>query len=206
MGYPHLAVLSSGRLVLMVQGLLAQPPAPPTSAVYITASDDRGKSWSTPIPISSVDESPAFDARLVTDDRDRLYAFWYQQTDDRGRPASGVALGGSPGRIFAAQSFDNGVMWQRGRATSLLANANELQVLPRRDHSVLAVVADAVGERMLISTWSNGWSPFTVIDAKPAPVNPSLGTDDAQRPLLTWAIRRTHDWLGTMVTTLVPCR
>ena len=205
MGYPHVAVLSSGRLVLMIQGLLAQPPAPPTSAVYITMSDDRGESWSTPIPISSVDESPAFDARLIADDRDILYAFWYQQTDEQGRPARGVALGGSPGRIFAAQSFDNGVTWQRGRATPLVANANELQVLLRRDRSVLTVVADGAGERMLISTWSNGWSPFTVIEAKPAPVNPSLGTDDAQRPLLTWAIRRTHDWLGTMATSLVPC-
>jgi hypothetical protein len=205
MGYPHITVMSSGRLLLLIQGDVAHPPAPAISGVYITRSDDRGESWSPPTPISRVDEAPAFDARLVVDDRDVLYAFWYQQTDQQGHPATGVTLGGSPGRIYATRSFDSGVTWQRTTSTPLIDNANELQVLLRRDHSVLAVVADGIGERMLISSWSSGWSPFTIIDATPHPFNPSLGTDDAQRPFLTWGIRRTHDWLGTMMMTLVPC-
>ena len=206
MGYPHLAMLRSGRLVLMVQGPLALPGIRATSAVYVTTSDDRGLSWSPPMPISRVEHSPAFDARLVADGRDVLSAFWYQQTDKQGRPAQGVTLGGSPGRIYVTQSFDRGVTWRTPAPTALLENASELQVLLRRDGSVLIVLADDVGERMLISTWSHGWSPFTVLDARPAPVNPSLGTDDAQRPFLTWGIRRSHDWLGTILTRLVPCR
>lgn len=206
MGYPHVAVLSSGRLVLLVEGDLSRPPAPGIFGIHVTTSDDAGKSWSPLVQVSSVDEAPPFDARLVADERDVLYAFWYQQTDRDGRPARGVTLGGSPGRIYATQSFDRGATWQRATPTMLIDNANELQVLLRRDHSVLTVVADGLHERMLISSWSNGWSPFTVIEAKPEPFNPELGMDDAQRPFLTWGIRRTHDWLGTVTTTLVPCR
>ena len=205
-GYPRLAVLSSGRLVLAVQGDVAHPPASGVSGIYTTRSDDAGERWSTPTPISTVEEGPAFDARLVADDRDVLYAFWYQQTDKQGHPATGVTLGGSPGRIYATQSFDRGVTWERPKPTPLIENANELQVLLRRDHSVLTVVADGVGEHMLINGWSNDWRSFTAIDAGPAPLNPSFGMDDAQRPFLSWAIRRTHDWLGTMATALVPCR
>jgi len=206
MGYPHIAVLSSGRLVLMVQGNVNPSLAQAISGFYITRSDDAGDSWSPLTPITMVDEGPAFDARLLVDERDVLYAFWYQQTDEAGRPGQGVALGGSPGRIYATQSFDKGATWQRAMPTALIDNANELQVLMRPNHAVLAVVADGGGERMLISTWSDGWSPFTVIDAKPSPFNPSLGTDDAQRPFLTWGIRRSQEWLGTGTTTLVPCR
>ena len=204
-GYPHIAVLSSGRLVLMVQGNV-DAPARSISGFLITRSDDGGQSWSPPVAISTPAEGPGYDGRLVVDERDILSAFWYQQTDSLGRPAERLALGGSPGRIYATQSFDRGLTWRPARPSSLIENANELQVLPRPDHSVLTVVADGQGERMLISSWSKGWSPFTVIGAKPSPINPSLGMDDAQRPLLTWAIRRSHDWLGTMATTLVVCR
>ena len=205
-GYPHLAILSSGRLVVAVQGPLALAGTRTTSAVYITTSDDGGVRWSPPIQISSPDDSPAFDVRLVADGRDALSAFWYQQTDTRGRPAAAITLGGSPGRIYVAQSLDRGATWRAATPTVLIENANELQVLLRHDRSVLTVLADDLHERMLISRWFDGWSRFTVIDAKPAPVNPSLGMDDAQRPFLTWGIRRSHDWLGTIVTRLMPCR
>src|SRR5204862_4772948 len=116
------------------------------------------------------------------------------------RPASGVTLGGSAGRIHASQSTDNGVTWKRSTPTELLDNASELQVLLRPDRSVLAVVADGSGERMLVTRWSKGWSPFATIEAKPDPFNPSLGADDAQRPFLTWGIRHRRGWVGTMLT------
>ena len=206
MSYPRVAVLRAGRLVLLVEGALTRPPTPSVFGLHLTTSDDGGESWSPLIQISSRDEAPPFDARLLADERDVLYAFWYQQTDHEGDPATGVTLGGTPGRIYATQSFDRGATWRPPTPTPLIDNANELQVLLRPDHSVLAVVADGAGERMLISSWSSSWSPFTVIDAKPKPFNPSLGTDEAQRPFLTWGIRRTHDWLGTMATTLVACR
>ena len=205
MGYPSLAILSSGRMVLIVLGGVFGPPPQYTSGFFATWSDDGGTTWSTPVPISTLADGPAYDARLLVDDRDKLYTFWYQQTDSTGEPARGLSLGGSAGRLHAAQSIDGGVTWLRTAPTTLIDNADELRVLLRPDRSVLAVVADRSGKRMLLTTWSNGWSPFTTIEAKPDPFIPALGTDDAQRPYLTWGIRRTRSWRGTMLTTLVPC-
>ena len=205
MGYPNLAILSSGRTVLIVLGILFGPSPQYTSGFFATWSDDDGVTWSTPIPISTFADGPAYDARLLVDDRDVLYAFWYQQTDSTGQPARGTSLGGSPGRIHAAQSMDRGVTWQRSAPTELIDNAEELRVLLRPDRSVLVVVADRSGKRMLAATWQHGWSPFTTIEAEPDPFIPALGTDDAQRPFLTWGIRRARYWRGTMLTTLVPC-
>ncbi|HEY2378415.1 MAG TPA: sialidase family protein [Gemmatimonadaceae bacterium] len=204
-GYPRLAVLSTGRVVLLIQGNMTRPPVRAIDGFFITSSDDGGRNWSPPAPISRVEDGPDFDGRLLVDDKDVVYAFWYQQTDASGKPAQGVSLGGSPGRIYATQSFDRGATWRRAMPTSLIANADELQVLLRPDHSVLSVLADGDGKRMLASTWSNGWSDFAIIDAKLSPYNPALGTDDAQRPLLTWGIRREPSWVGTMTTSLVPC-
>jgi hypothetical protein len=205
MGYPNLAILSSGRMVLIVLGGVFGPPPEYTSGFFATWSDNGGVTWSTPIPISTLADGPAYDARLLIDDRDILYAFWYQQTDSTGQPARGTSLGGSPGRIHAAQSMDRGVTWQRSAPTALIDNADELRVLLRPDRSVLAVVADRLGKRMLAATWSHGWSPFTTIEAEPDPFTPALGTDDAQRPFLSWGIRRSRSWRGTMLTTLVTC-
>jgi len=205
MGYPNLAILSSGRMVVIVLGSIAGPSSEYRSGFLATRSDDDGVTWSTPSPISSFDDGPAFDARLLIDDRDVLYAFWYQQTDSTGQPARGTSLGGSPGRIHAAESMDHGITWQRSTPTPLIDNADELRVLLRPDRSVLVVVADRSGKRMLATTWSHGWSPFTTIEAEPDPFIPALGTDDAQRPFLTWGIRRARYWRGTMLTTLVPC-
>ena len=206
-GYPNLAILSAGRMVLIVLGIVRGPSSRYTSGFFAAWSDDDGVTWSTPVPISSFADGPAFDARLLIDDRDVVYAFWYQQTDSTGEPARSTSLGGSPGRIHVAQSMDRGVTWQRSAPTALIDNADELRVLlrPPPDRSVLVVVADGSGKRMLAATWSHGWSPFTTIAAEPDPFIPALGTDDAQRPFLTWGIRRSRDWRGTMLTTLVPC-
>jgi hypothetical protein len=206
MGYPHIALLRSNRMVLMVQGALQGPPSEYTAGFFATWSDDDGIHWAPPVAISTFADGPAYDGQLLVDDRDVLHAFWYQQTDPDGHPATRLSLGGSPGRIYASRSTDGGRTWEPAAATPVIENANELGVVLRRDRSVLAVLGDRAGERTLITTWSNGWSPITTIDAKPDPFNPSLGTDDAQRPFLTWGIQHTRDWLGSMMTALVPCR
>jgi len=205
MGYPRLALLRSNRIVLMVQGGLEGPASAFTAGFFATWSDDDGARWATPVPISRFAEGPAYDGQLVADDRDVLYAFWYQQTDLDGNPATRLSLGGSPGRIYVSRSTDRGQTWQRAIATDVIENANELGVVPRRDRSVLAVVGDRAGERTFVATWSNGWSPFTILEAKPDPFNPSLGTGDAQRPFLTWGIQHRRGWLGSVMTVLVPC-
>jgi hypothetical protein len=192
-------------MVLIVLGIVTGPSPQYRSGFFATWSDDDGVTWSTPVPISRFDDGPAYDARLLIDDRDVLSAFWYQQTDSTGEPAKGTSLGGSPGRIHAAQSMDRGVTWQRSTPTTVIDNGDELRVLLRADRSVLVVVADRSGKRMLAATWSHGWSPFTTIEAEPDPFIPALGTDDAQRPFLTWGIRRSRYWRGTMLTTLAPC-
>ncbi|HKW12302.1 MAG TPA: sialidase family protein [Gemmatimonadaceae bacterium] len=205
-GYPQLAVLSDGRIVLMVQGPGERIPSTSfASGAYVAFSDDQGATWSTPLKISARTGEPSHDFRLVVDEQDVLYALWYQQTDVLGNQAPRFTLGGTPGRIHVAQSFDRGVSWHQYAPSPLLDNAGELQVLLRRDHSLLAAVVDRAGERMLVASWHKEWSPFLSIDAKPHPANPSLGADDAQRPFLTWGTSHTHDWTVTMLTALVPC-
>lgn len=205
-GYPQIGVLGDGRIVLMVQGPGERIPSTSfASGVYVAWSDDQGATWAPPVKISTRTGEPSHDFRLVVDDHDVLYAFWYQQTDSLGNQALHFALGGTPGRIHVAQSFDRGASWRRFAPSPLLDNANELQVLLRPDHSVLAAVVDRTGERMLVATWRKQWSPFLTIDAKPHPANPSFGADDAQRPFLTWGTSHTHDWTVTMLTALVPC-
>jgi hypothetical protein len=204
-GYPHLVELRNGRLVLLVQGGVPHPGTSGMSAVFTTRSDDGGASWSPMVQISDSTAESAYDLRLLADERDVLYALWYQQTDEQGNPALSLSLGGSPGRIHVARSADRGVTWRRFPPTPLLPNANELQVLLRPDHSVLAAVVDGSGEQMLVTSWSGTWAPFLTVEAKPSPFNPSLGVGGAQRPFLAWGVRRTHDWVGTVLTRLLPC-
>jgi len=206
MGYPHLALLRSHRIVLMVQGALQGPPRVYTAGFFATWSDDDGVHWAPPAPISRFADGPAYDGQLLVDDHDVLHAFWYQQTDPAGNPATRLSLGGSPGRVYASRSTDGGRTWEPATATPVIENANELGALLRRDRSVLAVVGDRRGERTLLTTWSSGWSPFAILEAKPDPFNPSLGTDDAQRPFLVWGIQHERGWPGSMATELVPCR
>jgi hypothetical protein len=205
-GYPQLAVLSSGRVVLMVQGPAHSDLTHFMSGFYATWTDDGGKSWAPPVHISNSEDGPTYDAQLVVDVDDVLYASWYQQTDAKGQPALSPNVGTSPGRIHLARSTDGGAHWEQLGASSLFSGASGLLTMLLRDHSVLTAVLAAPNEQLVTQTWLNGWMPPLSVAAKPDPFNPSLGLGGAQRPVLTSGIRRKPHWGGTMVTTLVPCR
>ena len=206
MGFPRLAVLSSGRLVLIVQAGVDHPLTSSMSSVDVTWSDDDGASWTSPHRISGPDEEPVYNLQLLADDRDVLHALWFQQTDSAGRPALGVTLGGSPGRIHLAQSADGGLTWRHFPPSALLPNATDLQAVLLPDHTALAVVANPRDEQMVSLRWSGSWLRPQAIDAKPQPFNPSLGLGGAQRPVLVWGITRQPDWTISMMATYVPCR
>jgi hypothetical protein len=204
-GYPNVAELSTGRVVVIAQGPVASKLTSSMSALYATRSDDGGAHWTRDNRISDSTSEPAFDAHLLRD-ADTLYAVWYQQTDARGEPALRTNFYRSPGRIHVARSSDGGIRWRHFAPTPLLATAGGLQALMQPDHSILVAVVDAANERVLTASWSHAWAPFLSHDAKPAPFNPTLGLDGAHRPVLTWGIRHTNDWLGTKVSAFVPCR
>ena len=206
MGFPRLAAIRTGRLALIVQAGREHPRTSSMSSVDVSWSDDDGAHWTRPRRISDSTEEPVYDLQLFADERDVLYAFWFQQTDSTGNPALHVALGGSPGRIHAAQSTDGGVSWRHSPPSTLLANATDLQLLLLPHHTALAVTADLRDERIVSLTWSGRWSQPELIDAKPQPFNPSLGLGGAQRPVLVWGITRRPDWTISMMATYVPCR
>jgi hypothetical protein len=206
MGYPQLAVLRTGRVVLMVQGAVHSELTQFMAGMFVTWSDDGGRSWAPLVHISTPEGEPAYDGQLSIDDADALYAAWYQQTDAQGNPALETSLGGSPGRIHVARSTDAGAAWQHFPGSALIGRGGGLQTMLRPDHSLLAAVVDAPHEQMLTTSWSGGWSPLQPMDAKPDPFNPALGLGGAQRPVLTWSVKRTPRWGGTMVTTFVACR
>lgn len=206
-GYPNIAVLPSGRLVIVAQGLSkrGRPEGSSESGVFATRSDDGGASWSTPRLVSTANAEPAYDHHLLLDARGRLLIVWYQQTDSSGRPAERVALGNSPGRVQIAASTDGGASWRQLAPSALLPNADGLTVMQMDDGRLLVALADRVDEQIIITTWNDGWHPFAGIPASPGPFHPILGRGDAQRPVLTWGARRSHEWVTTVMTTLTPC-
>jgi hypothetical protein len=209
MGYSTIAELSSGRVVLVAQGLAADSPRAhdAVSGLYAIATDDGGVTWSTPVPISSLASEPAYDARLLPETRGGvLRLLWYQMTDSAGAPTLRVSLGGSPGRVRLAESRDGGRSWKQLAPSEPVPFADGLQVEAMSDSSFLVVLADRVDEQILLTTWMNGWRPFGYIDAKPEPMHPVIGRDDAQRLVLSWGtIRGPMKWFLSMSTTLTPC-
>jgi hypothetical protein len=204
-GYPSLAVLPAGRIVLVIQGGSPGANNGISSSVYATHSDDGGDTWTPPQRISSAASEPAFDFQLRRSPAGALHVVWFQQTDSLGRPAPRPNLGNSPGRIQMAESNDAGVSWHALPPTSLLANADGLQLLQTPNGSLIATVADRVAEKVFVTQWNGRWLPFGKIDASGNPFHPALGWGDAQRPILTWGSRRTHDRYTTWMTTLTPC-
>lgn len=204
-GYPEVAVLSHGRLVMIVQAGVPSPLTDAMSGIFATWSDDGGVTWASPVHISDVDGEPAYEDRLLVDDHDALYALWLQQTNDVGEPALHLTLGGSPGRIHIARSTDGGASWQRLPATPLLAHASGLEAVVMHNDTVLAAVVDAPHAQIITTSWSGRWGSLQSHDAKPDPFNPSLGLDGAHRPVLTWGIRHRRGWSTTMVSTFAPC-
>src|SRR5438874_4476290 len=112
MAYPHVVELRNGRVVLIAQGASESPRTHMNSGLYVTWSANRGVTWTPSVKVSRPDGEPAYDARLLVDENDVLYAFWYQQTDVEGRPSLTPAVE-SPGRIHVAQSTDGGATWRR---------------------------------------------------------------------------------------------
>jgi hypothetical protein len=206
MGFPRLAVLGTGRLVVIVQAGIDHPLTSWMSAVNVAWSDDAGASWTQPRRISNRTEEPVYDLQLFADERDVLYAFWFQQTDSTGSPALAFTLGATTGRIHAAQSTDGGVTWRHFPPSPLLPDASDLQVVLLPDHTALALVADPRAERMVSLAWSGSWSPPELIDAKAQPFNPSLGLGGAQRPVLVWGSTRQPDRTISIMTMYAPCR
>ena len=204
-GYPSIALLPAGRIVLVIQGGSPSVNNGISSSVYATRSDDGGDTWSRPQLISSAESEPAFDFQLLRSSTGRLHAVWFQQTDSLGHPARHPNLGNSPGRIQIAESSDGGVSWHMLTPTALLANADGLQVLQTLNGALIATVADRVAEQVLVTQWNGRWLPFGKIAASVDPFHPALGWGDAQRPILTWGSRRTHDWYTTWTSTLTPC-
>lgn len=205
-GYPSLAVLESGRLVLITQGPSNRGrPGWGESGVFVARSDDGGATWTKPALVSTADGEPAYDHQLLPDARGGLHVLWFQQTDSLGNPALHPNLGNSPGRVHIAESLDGGVSWRQLAPTALLRNADGLVSLVSSDGTLIVALADRVDERILLTTWNGGWRSFARIAAAPDPFHPALGWGDAQRPLLTWGTRRPHGWVATMVTTLTPC-
>lgn len=206
-GYPSLAVLPSGRLVLVSQGPSHRGrPGWGESGVFATRSDDDGATWTTPVLVSTAEGEPAYDHQLQLDRKGRLRVLWFQQTDSLGNPALHPNLGNSPGRVYVAESLDGGVNWRQLEPSALLQNADGLVSMVADDGSLVVAVADGVHEEILLTTWNGSWHAFARIAAAPDPFHPALGRGDAQRPVLTWGTRRSHDWLTTMVTTLTPCQ
>jgi hypothetical protein len=204
-GYPQLAVLPGGRLVLVVQGVSNRGrDGWAESGVFVSRSDDEGLTWTTPALISTADAEPAYDFQLLSA-RDRLYALWFQQTDSSGSPALTPNISNSPGRVYIAESVDGGATWRQLAPSALLLNADGLQSMVGDDGSLIVTLADRVEEEILLTTWRNGWRPFARIPASPNPFHPTLGRGDAQRPVLTWGTRRPHGWVITMMTILAPC-
>jgi hypothetical protein len=204
-GYPALAVLGSGKLVLLAQGPQRRGREGwSESGVFISRSDDGGLTWTTPALISSGDAEPAYDFQLL-ESHGRLYALWFQQTDSLGRPALAPNLSNSPGRIYVAESADAGATWRQLAPTALLQNADGLQAMVGDDGVLIVTLADRVAEDILLTTWKGAWRPFARIPAAPNPSHPTLGRGDAQRPVLTWGTRRPHGWVTTMITSLTPC-
>lgn len=204
-GYPSLAVLPSGRLVLLVQGPQKRGREGwSESGVFISRSDDAGLTWTTPVLISTGDAEPAYDFQLLESSA-RLYALWFQQTDSLGSPALTANISNSPGRIYIAESDDAGITWRQLAPTVLLQNADGLQAMVADDGTLIVAIADRVEEEILLTTWKGDWRPFARIPAAPNPAHPALGRGDAQRPVLTWGTRRSDGWIVTMITTLTPC-
>jgi hypothetical protein len=203
-GYPHVAVLNDGPVVIIAQGGVQHPLTHSMSAMFASFTNDAGESWSPVVQVSDSSSQPTYDFRLLLDGS-VLYAVWYQQTDDRGNPALAPKFMESPGRVHIARSEDGGRTWHRQLPSALLAAARGLQALLRPDHAILVALVDGESERVYTATWSNGWRPFETHPATPAPFNPTLGLDGAHRPVLTWGIRHSHEWVGTMMSTYVPC-
>lgn len=204
-GYPQVAALGSGRVIVMLQGSVVSNVTQTMAGFYITRSDDRGVTWTPPVRISDSESEPTYDGQLVIDSHDVLYALWYQQTDEQGNPALKPNIGDSPGRLHIARSSDDGFTWQRLAPTPLLSNASSFQALLQNDHSILGVLVSSTDQQIITTRWSNGWGPFDVVDARPRPSNPVFGLDGLQRPVLTWSIHHTHDWIGTMMSTYMSC-
>jgi hypothetical protein len=204
-GYPNLAVLPSGRLVLVMQGPSGTKQNGVGGAVFTSHSDNGGESWSAPLLISTAAGEPAFDHQLVMGAAGALRVIWFQQTDSSGEPAKQVALGNSTGRVHIAESTDGGERWHLLAPTALLPNVDGLQVMLADDGSLLVALANRVDQQILLTRWSGTWRPFASIPAAPAPFHPVFGRGDAQRPVLTWGSRRTHEWVTTMITTLTLC-
>jgi hypothetical protein len=206
LGYPNLAVLASGRLVLVVQSPSGTVTRGVGSGAFALHSDDGGATWSPPQLISTVDAEPAYDHQLLLDPLGRLHAVWFQQTDSSGEPATQANLSNSPGRVHIAESVDNGLTWRGLPPSDFLPNADGLQTMQADDGSILVALADRAGERILLTTWRDGWRPFSGIPAAPNPFHPIFGRGDAQRAVLTWGSRRAHEWVVTLFTTLTSCR
>lgn len=204
-GYPHVAVLDDGRVVIIAQGGIPHSLTHSMSVVYASFSDDAGRTWAPLTQVSDSVSQPTYDFHLLVDGS-VLYALWYQQTDARGEPALKPTLMEGPGRVHIARSVNRGRTWQRFAPSSLLSAARGLRALLQPDHAILVALVDAGSERVYTAIWSNGWRPFDAHQAAPTPFNPTLGLDAAHRPVLTWGIRHSHDWLGTMMSTYVPCQ
>ena len=203
--YPSIAVMPSGRIVLIVQGGSPKVPNGISSSVYATHSDDAGISWTPPQLVSSPGSEMAFDFALLMNAAGTLHALWFQQTDSLGNPAVRPNLGNSPGRVQIAESRDGGVTWRLLPPSPLFANADGLQVVQTGDGSIVAALANRVAEQILVTRWNGRWLPFARIAAAPDPLHPALGWGDAQRLILTWGSRRAHDWYTTLVTELTSC-
>jgi len=206
MGYPSIAVLSTGRVVLIVQAGVLHPLTSSMSSVDVTWSDDDGVSWTVPRRISDPAAEPVYDLHLFADEQDALYAFWYQATDPDGTPTLRPMFGAAPGRVQAAESTDGGETWRHFPPSVLLPNAGELRLLLLPDHTALAALANARDDQIITMSWSGRWSTPELTSAGPQPFNPSLGLGGAQRPVLVWGITHRPDWTTTMMTTYVPCR
>ncbi|HET9728950.1 MAG TPA: sialidase family protein, partial [Acidimicrobiia bacterium] len=205
-GYPGLAVLPSGRLVLVSQGPSKRGrPGWGESGVFATRSDDGGVAWSAPVLVSTADGEPAYDHQLLLDGNGALHAIWFQQTDSLGNPALHPNLGNSPGRVHVAESVDGGITWRQLAPSALLQNADGLVSMVGDDGSLIVALADRVDERLLLTTWKGSWRPFARIPAAPNPGHPALGRGDAQRPVLTWGTRGPHGRVITMMTMLTTC-
>lgn len=204
-GYPGLAVMPSGRIVLVVQSPPERVRNGIGSGVAVTRSDDGGLTWTPPQHISTPDQEPAYDHQLLLDPAGRLHAVWFQQTDSLGNPARQANISNSPGRVHIAESSDAGVTWQVLAPTALLQNADGLQTFQMDDGSLIVGLADRLGERILLTSWRGSWQLLASIDARPNPFHPAFGWGDAQRPVLTWGSRRAHEWVVTLFTTLGSC-
>ncbi len=128
--------------------------------VYIATSDDFGKTWTTPVPVSPLTNTAAFNPQILTDSRGRIHLIWQR--------GSMLVLQDSDETVWHSFSDNRGRTWsQPAQITSASQpSLSTFRAIADKEDNIHLMIssntqAGAQGQSKIhYTTWrSNRWLP-----------------------------------------------